>query len=202
LTLLLTGCTNTIDTVTREYRNSNNEVLDAVMVVTNDEKAKEMHTRVFKHLMGRYEGIDERLKQIKANRTRAEFAKEVLESEGAHLYISELEVNCQRYSLEVTRLRSLIKHYVDERRQERIAAGEDDPVINEAEVCPGLFQLFKAGGVVDILGKQLTKPKLVDEYMRQFPDWEKDVKNLPALVKNFTAKREIFAPKKIYPLVD
>ena len=35
----LSGCTDTIDSVTREYRNANNEAIDAMMMVTSEARA-------------------------------------------------------------------------------------------------------------------------------------------------------------------
>ena len=50
----LSGCTDTIDTVTREYRNTNNEGVDAMMMVNSDAQAGIMIARIFKPSTDRY----------------------------------------------------------------------------------------------------------------------------------------------------
>ena len=69
LLLALTGCIDTIDSVTREYRNTTNEAIDALMMTTSDAQAKVVVLRVFKTLDDRYKLSDHRLKTVKMNRT-------------------------------------------------------------------------------------------------------------------------------------
>src|SRR5205085_11426354 len=68
LLFLVVGCTDNIDSVTREYRAVNNEAIDALMMITTEAKAREMTIRVFKPLLKRYEGINNKLKIVKSNR--------------------------------------------------------------------------------------------------------------------------------------
>ncbi len=53
LVLFLTGCTDNMDSITRELRNCNNEAIDAMMMVTSEEQARHMTMRIFKPLTGR-----------------------------------------------------------------------------------------------------------------------------------------------------
>src|SRR5207253_7776082 len=76
------GCTDSIDTVTREYRALNNEAIDALTMITTEAKAQEMTIRVFKPMRDKYMAIDKKLTIVKSNRDKPEFAKEVLESDG------------------------------------------------------------------------------------------------------------------------
>jgi hypothetical protein len=194
------GCTDTINSVTLEYRNANNEALDAMMMVTNEETAKVMTMRVFKPLGERYKSLDTKLKIIDSNRTKKEMIKETFESDGTHMYLTELIVNQQRYSLERTRLRTIINHYADKKRQEMIEAGQEDPEVNLAEVCKSLYDLMRKDGILDqTIAKQLFEPPLFETYVKQFN--MNKVDDYPKLWEAFRKRREAFQPKEPIILV-
>jgi len=171
----LAGCTDTADTVSREYRNQINEGLDALMFVTSEESAKQMSLRVFKPMGDRFTDIDRRLGIVRSNRTKKEFVTEFFESDSVHMYLSEISINRQRFALEKTRLRDLVQQY--KKRNEE---------------CPDLLTLVDDGGVMGPLKTQLEQPK-INEYISSFGEWKVD--NFPELLAKFKAKREKFAPR-------
>jgi hypothetical protein len=174
LTLLLTGCTDNMDSITRELRNCNNEAIDAMMMVTSEEQALRMTKRVLKPLQPRYSDIEEKLKSWESNRTKKEMVEETFKSNGFYLYIAELQVNKQRFGMEKARLRNLYKQYQKRKLDEMRAAGDNDPVItNPREVCPNLYDLVVNDTVLKNIESQLRDPKL-KQIVGRFPDLKVD----------------------------
>jgi hypothetical protein len=197
------GCTDNIDTVSREYRALNNEAIDALMMVTTEAKAKEMTIRVFKPMQKRYQDIDRKLTIVKSNRDKGEFVKEMLESDGFHLYLTDLQVNSQRLTLEVLRLRNLRDQYVERERELLKEEGENPGFIDPKKVCPWIVDLVtvEVGGpmggggqdVLDPLKKALTKPEILNHFS-QFPQWK--VKDFDKMFLNFRDRRKVFTPAR------
>ena len=195
----LTGCTDTIDSVTREYRNATNEALDAMAVVTSDERAEAMITRVFKPLSNRYEAIDKRLENVKNNRTRKDFVKEVFESDGTCLYLTEVAVNRQRFALEKSRLDNLIQQLVEKERAKKIEEGEANPVINEKNLCPNLSTLVNHPMYIKAVQMQLTQVKL-QQVLTEIDNWMAKEKDYPDRKAKFLEKCKAFGAEKIFKL--
>ncbi len=183
------GCTDTIDTVTREYRNTNNEVIDALMMVTDEATASRIKIRVVDPSLFRYQGIDARLNIVRSNRTKKEFVKETFESDGFQLYLTDLEVNRQRLGLEIARLRNVADGYAKEKRKELDDQGLFDQPVNIAQICPDLFKLVYVEGTLKPVAEQLTQPKLL-EMVAQFGDWK--VEDFGKMLDAFRAKRKAF----------
>ena len=181
LLLLLTGCTDSIDSVTRELRNMNNEVIDAMMMVTNETQAHRMNARVFKPMRERYGEIERKLKIVNANRLKKEFAKEVLESDGMQVYLTDLAVNRQRFALEMTRLRNLHKQILD----------DADPQQPPQKICPVLHEMMTKEGFFDPVQKQLYAPTLV-KMMHDFPTWK--LQGYDEMWVKFAERRDAFLP--------
>src|ERR1041385_2718370 len=138
LLLVLTGCTDTIDSVTREYRNGLNEGIDAMMMITDEKSAAVMRSRVFNHLPTRFKSIDEHLNTVKDNRaTNLIFATEMLESDGFQLYFTETRINADRFWVELERIEHVAGLYVKKKREEEndFASSDDDM---RKKACPML----------------------------------------------------------------
>jgi hypothetical protein len=194
LILLLTGCTDNMDSITRELRNANNEAIDAMMMVTNERQAYRMNTRVLKPMNNRYSNIEYKLKGWESNRSNKEIIEETFNSTGFYLYAAELQVNRMRYSMEKTRLRNLYKQYQNRKLEEMRAAGDADPIItNPKEVCPELYDLVVTDSVLKPIETQLTEPKL-KQMLSQFPSMKVD--SYPELHRMFQEKLKLFAPKE------
>lgn len=170
----LVGCTDTIDTLTREYRNASNELIDAMMMITDEPSAKSYTQRVIKPSTARYKEIDNKLKIVRANRTKKEFVEEVLDSTGFQLFLADNEVNWLRFQKEKKRLLHLKKLYDQ-----------------KGESCQALAALAD-GNEMDTLKQQLEQPQLW-EMAKQFKDWKVDT--FEAKMKEFEKRRETFKPK-------
>jgi hypothetical protein len=162
LVLLLTGCTDTLELITRDLRNANNEAIDAMMMVTGEEQAHSMNTRVLKPLRERYNNIEDKLKAWESNRSKKEAVQEIANSSGFALYVAELEVNRARFTLEKNRLRDLHKQYQDRKLEEMRAAGDNNPIIADPRaVCPELHDLIMTDNILKNIETQLTQPRLM-----------------------------------------
>lgn len=188
---LLAGCTDSMESITRELRNANNEAIDALTMVTSEEQARRMNVRVFKPMMGaegRFKTIEGKLKNWKANRSRKEIVEETFKSIGFYLYVAELEVNKRRFNMERQRLRRLYKEYQDL-----------EPDKNPAQEWPNLTDLVVKQSVLKEIETQLKKPELktlVDE----FPDY-KGIENYKELYENvFVPKMIVLAPEVAWRL--
>lgn len=190
MALLLTGCTDNMESMSREFRNANNEAIDAMMMVTSEDQAYRMTVRVLKPLNERYSGIEDKMKSWQANRTNKEIVEETFNSNGFYLYLAEVEVNRMRYAMERTRLRNLYRQYQQRKLEEMRAAGDNDPVVaNPREVCPYLYDLIATDNLLKKIENQLTDPKIV-MLLKQFPTM-KGVENYPELHELFLKKRAI-----------
>jgi hypothetical protein len=177
LMFVAAGCTDDVDSVTREYRATTNEAIDALMMITSEASAQRMTERVLKPMQKRYENIDKKLGLVKDNRGKKGFAKEVLESDGVHIYLTDLDVNKWRLALEMRRLKHLYKAEID--------AGE---------VCPKLDELVKQdSSILAPLKKNLEEPEL-QRMMKEFPNWK--VSSYDELFKKHMERRKTFLPKR------
>ncbi|MBI2805201.1 MAG: hypothetical protein HYX68_09515 [Planctomycetes bacterium] len=179
---ILAGCVDTPDSVSREYRNVNNEVIDSLMMTTNDATAERMLRRIIKPSKDRYDAIDKKLASVEQNSDRKDFVKAVFESNGVHLYLTELDVNRQRFVLEMARLRKLYKELAD--------AGEE---------CPALKELVADESTLDHVRKQLTDPNLL-KTMKNFKKWK--LSEYPELLEKFMERRKVFQLKEKLDLVN
>jgi hypothetical protein len=134
---LLVGCTDTGDSIAREYRNQINEGLDAMMLVHDEASAHRMTVRIFKPMGDRFKEIDRRLNIVRTNRNKKEFTHEFVLSNSVDLYVTEvIYYNRARYQTELQRIKSLTQ-----RELARAAEREQEPKLKEQEIKrpPGVF---------------------------------------------------------------
>ena len=188
---VLAGCTDSPDSLAREYRNANNEGIDAMMMITSENSAKQMAIRVFRPLKDRYDNIDNRLKAVHNNSTNEQFITQTFQSNNVHLYLTEIEINRQRYTLEMLRLRRLLEKQMEKKLAE-------DPNAKAAEAFPGLYEVVVKESTLNPLITAIKQPKLVFEYMNNFPN-AKNVKNYDKLHEEFAKMRRslTFTPPDI-----
>jgi hypothetical protein len=187
LTILLltaTGCVDNIESLTREYRAATNEGIDALSMITSEAHAKRMSTRVFKPMTDRFQKLDKKLDIIKNNRTKVEMVEELFDSDGLHIFLSDLIVNRQRFALEIIRLRALEKHLVDE------AGAQDNP----RTACPALHDLLNMAEALKPLRRQLTDNEIY-RLLDQLPAWK--TKNYEEMYAKFEKRRPTFEPKRV-----
>jgi len=105
LLLLVTavGCVDSANTMARDLRNLNNEVIDALMMVTNDQKAKTVGERVLAEYSERMTLLDDRFKNWDMRDT-AEKANELFRSDNFALLLIENKANKDRLNTEMKRL--------------------------------------------------------------------------------------------------
>lgn len=165
----LAGCVDTPDSVAKEFRNANNEHIDAMMMVTNDTQAERMTVRVFSRMKERYDALDKKwdiMQQGMGRNPSQDTIREFLWADGVHLYRAEYRPNAQRFTLEMARLRDLYKKTLDAAKKAAQDRGEDpDKVIGE-NVCKALHTVVMQKATLDPLRGQLEKPKM--EQLLQF----------------------------------
>lgn len=192
--LALVGCTDNMDSLTREYRNTTNEAIDALMMVNNERSATVYTIRVFKPLGSRFKSIDDRLDIFYNNKeSKKAFIKQVFESDGFHLYLSEIEINRQRLALEMTRLRGVMNQLIKEKRQEMDDAGDKSDV-NTQQLWPNLHDLIINGEKIATLRTQLNKPKLFT-MISTFPAWKEPT--YLEMHEKFLERRKNFIPPEV-----
>ncbi|MBM3996146.1 MAG: hypothetical protein FJ303_18645 [Planctomycetes bacterium] len=196
--LAAAGCTDNVNSVCQEYRAAINESIDALTVITTEAQAERMKIRVFSHLQKRFEAIGKRLDNVKLNRDETEMAAETLTSDGFQLYLSDLQVNRQRYALEIVRLRNLYKQYMAREHELLLADGVNDPKIDGKELCPVLHELLYEQSLDPVRDHLVKSPFLA--LLNQMPAGK--AKNYAALYEKFAERRKIFAPKEIIKLVE
>ncbi len=104
--------------------------------------------------------------------------EETFKSNGFYLYIAELEINKDRFAVEITRLRNLKKQYED----------RNSSAANAREACPSLFDLIETENVLGPVRKQLLTPK-IKQILDRFPNSK--VKDYPNLYEIFEKNRKI-----------
>jgi hypothetical protein len=198
----IAGCTDSVDSVMREYRATTNESVDALMMINTEAQAERMTKRIFAELSDRYGKIDKKLELVKNNRDKIDFIREVFESDGLQLYITDMKVNKTRVELELARLRNLRDQYL---ARERELLGEPDKVLDPYEICPYIEDLVYVnvgmGGGKDVLKplrNHFEKPA-IGMLMSQFPSWK--VQGYTELHAKFMERRPIFEPKNEIRLI-
>jgi len=168
--------------------------------VTSERTAKEKLVRVFKPMVARFKDIDERTQKVLNNSpSKMEFVKNAYESESVHLYLTEMQINTQRYALEVNRLRNLVKQEIEHEKAVREKRG--DPLdFDEREVCPTLYDIAMREQEIDAIKNQIKTSKLM-ELIDQTASRGK-IENYEKLLETFKKKREAFAPKDLPDLVN
>ncbi|HZZ79998.1 MAG TPA: hypothetical protein VFE62_15875 [Gemmataceae bacterium] len=195
LVLFLAGCTDNMDSLCREFRNANNEALDAISMMVDEESCQKMNVRVIKPVTDRYKDIERRMDIWKNNRaTDKELVEQTFKADGFYMYLAELDVNRQRYSLERMRLRNLYKQYMDQEAQKMRDAGEIEPIPDPQKACPKLHEMLSQDKLKPIQD-QLTKPAIL-QLVSTYPQLKGVKSDYPALQKLFMQRLEKFMPKE------
>jgi hypothetical protein len=175
LVLGLVGCGDTATTLSREYRNYNNEFIDALMMTTNESRAKIAKEKVIETYEARIQALDKRVDVWEQNKEKEEVALDTLTAESVALLFSENKRNQERHALEKARLKKLI---------ERLTA--ENPGVNPAEQWPNLNDLAN-GARADIVLNQLKTGGRLAVLMQKFGGWK--------LKQETLAKAEVFKEK-------
>lgn len=157
------GCVDTPDSVCREYRNANNEHIDALMMVTGETQAKNMTIRVFSQMSDRYKALDKKWDIMETNWGRGpdfQAMKDFLESDGLHLYRAEYRANAQRCSLELARIRDLLEQLMERAKRKAQEEGGNLEEVTAPALFPTLNAIVNTKSTVGILRTQLESPRL------------------------------------------
>src|SRR5688500_16287414 len=106
---LAAGCTESADGLSRDYRNLNNEFIDALMLVSGESRAKHANEKVLKTYTDRLGKIDKRVATWEMNRENESIAQDTLTSESVALYFAECQHNQKRLALERERIKKLME---------------------------------------------------------------------------------------------
>jgi hypothetical protein len=141
------GCRDSAYALARDYRNLNNEAIDAVMMINNEEQAKILITRVIKEYPIRLQGVDFRAKNWKQNNEKDDYGSQIYLADSTVILLVETEMNKERLELEVKRLKNLVEQMGGPAQCPEMAKLTD---LKGPELSPIVSQLEKGGG--DIAG--------------------------------------------------
>ncbi len=166
----LTGCSaDDANSISRDYRNINNEAIDALMMTTSEARAKIANEKVLKTYSARISDVDKRLDLWVQNAEEKFIIANTLNSESAATLIAENKINLKRLELERARLQRLAAN-----------AGADSPNLQE---------LARGGGLATVKAN-LEKGTRFAEMMGKFREqWKK---HLPP---NFGDLEKLFADR-------
>ncbi len=117
LTLCAAGCRDSADMLSRDYRNLNNEAVDALMMITDESSANMMLERVIKQYPKRLQSVDDRVKNWKQNNEKDDYGSQIYSSDSMAILLIETEMNKQRVLLEEKRLQGLFRQLEGEARK-------------------------------------------------------------------------------------
>jgi type I site-specific restriction-modification system R (restriction) subunit len=109
IVILCAGCRDSADMLSRDFRNLNNEAIDALMMITDESSAKTMLERVIKQYPKKLQLVDDRCKNWKQNNEKDDYGSQIWTSDSVAILIVETEMNKQRLALEEARLAKLLK---------------------------------------------------------------------------------------------
>jgi hypothetical protein len=196
---LLTGCTDTADSLAREYRNQINEGLDAMMLVTDNHTAQRMTVRVFKPMDARFKEIDRRLEIVKSNRTTKGFVVEFCESDSVAMYVAEVFANRKRFSQEMSRLKTLTKKTIEQEKEAHEKSGSQDPW-DPSKACPDLQKVANEASTLSALEEQLNKTPKIFGFLDGFKTAK--LEGIEGILKDHQRRVEKFDSQKLvtFPL--
>jgi len=141
LVLTLVGCSDSATSLSRDYRNLNNEVLDALMMVTNETSAKWATDKIVKPYADRKGNIDKREQTWELNTDDREVCKDVMSSESVAMLFAEHLTNKKRLQLETARLKKLLEANVSRETERLRQGGDPNPVVDPRKHWPTLNDL-------------------------------------------------------------
>jgi hypothetical protein len=192
----LTGCsTDNPTSLSRDFRNLNNEAIDALMMVTNESRAKFVNDKIIGTYQDRYGKIEKRMQTYVQNTENETIILDTLRSESVAILLAESQFNIPRLNHEQQRLKKLLEATVQREKDRRKEAGDPDPV-NVDKFCPSLNALatsdhaplhdsLKKGtpmaALVADFGKDKFKAARKPGFEDLFKDFQDKVKNLQPL---------------------
>jgi len=149
------GCSDNQETLSREYRNLNNEAIDSLMLTTSERRARLANEKIFGRYSERLQEIDRRFKIWETNADERMMTIDVLTSESVITLMAENKTNQDRLAIETARLSKLLRDMTEQERNRRQELGEN-PAFDTKEVWPNLHELVSTNRT-KALNDQLTK---------------------------------------------
>jgi hypothetical protein len=150
----LTGCsTDNAKSLSRDYRNLNNEVIDALMMSTSEWRAELGKDKIIKPYTEKVGNIDKRFATWVQNTDDKEIIRDTLDSESVATLLAEAPINLRRLNHE----RARITRKVDARAKEHA-----DRLTSE-----GLLERLRADGVAN--PEAVVMEKAREETKKEWP---------------------------------
>ncbi len=149
----LAGCsTDSADSLSRDYRNLNNEAIDALMMSTSEARAKFAKDKILKPYGERLKNIDKRFDDWLRNTDDKEIIRDTLSSDSVATLLAELPINRKRLENEQKRILAKVQGFPK----------EAFPVLNEFAAGTGLTELktqLDTGNKFNMLVPKFDKDK-------------------------------------------
>lgn len=160
LVLVAAGCGDNATILSREYRNYNNEFIDALMTTTNETRAKIAKDKVIDTYETRIADLDKRMDIWEQNKEKEDVSRDTFTSESVALLFSENKRNQERHAREKDRLRKVLD-----------ALKAQNPGADPAKEWPALNELATSSKA-DAVVKQLTSGGKFAALISKFPNWK------------------------------
>jgi hypothetical protein len=203
LLLPLWGCSDNASSLSRDYRNLNNEYLDTLMMVRNEDTARWANEKIFKTYQDRKGKIDTREETYERNTDDKEIVKDMMSSESVAMLLAEHKINQLRLSRELARISKLLEANIEREKERMRQGGDANPVVDEKKIkdlWPTLREISLGATTLglkkNITGEQCPLCKLLaqfptDKWKNQRPD------NFAALLTAQTEKVQRFSEMRV-----
>jgi hypothetical protein len=168
LVSLLVGCSrDDAASLSRDYRNLNNEAIDALMMTTNEFRARHGNEKILKPYQDRLGNLDKRFDQWVLGAEDKLVPGEVLRSEGVATLMGEREFNKKRLANELARIQKLLDARVEREKEVMRGQGIADPKVDARKFWPNLWEI-SSGASTQTLQRTLDKGTKFDELLVKF----------------------------------
>jgi hypothetical protein len=179
--LCLAGCRgDSAGAISRDYRNINNEVIDSLMMVTGESRAKFANEKILKTYNERVGAVDKRVEIWEQNREIADIVLDMLTSESTSTLFAENQINLKRLDLERKRIQRLLDMKKQEETDRRRQLGDPNPVVDSRKEWPNLHDLAGGGQLSSFKQNLENGGKLAGLFKKLV---EQGKKNLPPNIK-------------------
>ena len=148
------GCSNdSAHSLSRDYRNINNECIDGLMMVTSEARAKFVTEKIFKTFSDRIGPVDKRAASYEQNTDDSVIVMQMVTTESVAMLFAENKINQRRLKLEQDRLKNLLEFNRQTELDNLKAEGQANPDVNVREIVAepqrsggrhGALTMFKA----------------------------------------------------------
>lgn len=184
--LAASGCVESADSISREYRNLNNEAIDSLMMVTSEARARTAVDRVLSEYENKLKKIEDKVKAYKMN-AKIDILKQMYTSDSIVILTLENGYNKQRLEAEKKRLKRLF---------DTLKAEQPGVELKYLE------ELSKSGDKTNKIAQQLEKNSLLELFNQILKDPKLFKDGPPPELKGFSEsyQRKIDKFKEYYQM--